>query len=286
MLRPEQGNRSDLSCTKYRGVLSSLAFGMVLLNKNKVGVIKQMKDLNKSFIGWIFIYGALILIGCNESEKVTDTSFLIKTASMIITHSDFLEELDLKRTAYPYNIDKNSEGYNEMVMDLVQMLSKEILFLSAAADKGVNVTDQEAQSAEDEFRKDYPEDSFEQILLKNAISYPLWKKRFKKKMIMDKFIDQELKQKIEITPQDLVEFYKKYIIDDIRKKDENTPGLKQIENEEELVSRLRLQKAQDHYDEWIQQLFKDYPVQINKEKLKTVLIDTQKSEGSGNGKKN
>jgi len=225
-------------------------------------------------------------MGCSGPEKETNTSFLMKTESMIITSSDFLEALDLKRMAYPYNIDKNPAEYDEMVMDLVQTLSKEILFLSAAFDKGVNVADQEVQSAENEFRKNYPEDSFEQILLKNAISYSLWKKRFKKTMIVDKFIDQELKQKVEITPHDIVEFYKKHIIADIRKNDGNALGLKQMEKEKELVSRLRLQKAQDHYDEWIQQLSWDYPVQINKEKLKTFLMGTQKSEGSKNEKEN
>ncbi|MBC8441836.1 MAG: hypothetical protein H8D87_19390, partial [Deltaproteobacteria bacterium] len=203
-----------------------------------------------------------------------------------ITNSDFIEELDLKRTAYPYDIEENPIGYNEMVMDLVQTLSKEILILSAAADKGVNVTDQEVEAAENEFKKDYPEDSFEQILLNNAISYPLWKKRFKKNIIMEKFIDQELKQKIEITAQDIVGFYKKHIIADIQKKDDTTPGLKKIENEKKLVSRLRLQKAQDHYDEWIKKLYKDYPVQINMEKLKTFLIDIEKREVKENEKEN
>ena len=233
----------------------------------------MIKDLKKGFKGWIFIYCALILIGCKGPEKGTESLFLIKTPSMIITNSDFIEELDLKRTAYPYDIEENPIGYNEMVMDLVQTLSKEILILSAAADKGVNVTDQEVEAVEDEFKKDYPEDSFEQILLKNAISYPLWKKRFKKNMIMEKFIDQELKQKIEITARDIVGFYKNHLSSDIQKKDENTLDLKKIENEKELISRLRLQKAQDHYDEWIQQLYKDYPVQINMEELKTFLID-------------
>ena len=105
-------------------------------------------------------------------------------------------------------------------------------------------------------------------------------------MILEKFIDQELRQKIEITAQDIVGFYKKHIIADIQKKDENTPGLKKIENEKELVSHLRLQKAQDHYDEWIQQLYKDHPVQINMEKLKTFLIDIEKSEVKENEKEN
>ncbi|MCD4719719.1 MAG: hypothetical protein K8S13_07625 [Desulfobacula sp.] len=221
-------------------------------------------------------------MGCSESENETVPRFLIKTPSMIITGSEFLEELDLKRAAYPYNIDENPAEYNEMVIHLVKMLSEEIILLSAAADKGVIVTDHDVESAEDEFKKDYPEDSFEQILLKNAVSYSFWKRRFKKNMIMDKLIDQELKQKIEITSQDIVEFYKKHSIADTRSPDNSALVLKKIENEKELVSRLRMQKTQDHYDEWIQQLGNDYPVEINKEKLKTFLIDIEKNEESEN----
>ncbi|MBU2452717.1 MAG: hypothetical protein KJ668_05315, partial [Proteobacteria bacterium] len=62
--------------------------------------------------------------------------------------------------------------------------------------------------------------------------------------------------------------------------------LTKIENEKELISRLRLQKTQESYDEWIQQLWTQYPVEINKEKLKTFLIDIEKSKGSVNEKEN
>lgn len=236
--------------------------------------------LKKSLIGWTFICCAVSLMGCGEPEKEMNPYFLIKTSSMIIIYGDFLEELDLKRAAYPYNIDENPAEYNEMVLHLIRMLSDEIILLSAAADKGVKVTDQELESSEKKFKKDYSEDSFEQILLKNAISYTFWKKRFKKNMIIDKLIDQELKKKIEIAPQDIVEFYKNHRIEAMQKSDKNDSALKTFENEEELVASLRLQKAQDHYDGWMQQLWNDYPVEINKKNLKTFLIYPEKSGGS------
>ena len=235
-----------------------------------------MGFLKKSFISWIFLYGTLCLTGCSEPAKETVSQYLIKTQVMIITSSDFLEELDLKKAAYPYNIDENPTEYNEMVIHLVKMLSEEIILLSAAPDKGVIVTDQDVDLAEDEFKKDYPEDSFDQILLKNAISYSFWKKRFKKNMIIDKLIDKELKQKIEITSLDIVDFYKKYHRDDAQNTENETDGLKRNDTEKELIDRLRLQKTQDNYDEWIQQLGNDYPVEINKEELKTFLIDIGK----------
>ncbi|WP_300462808.1 hypothetical protein [Desulfobacula sp.] len=237
------------------------------------------------FICWAVICAAFYLLGCTEPEPDNALDFLIKTPSMRITSGAFSEELDLKRVAYPYNINENPAEYNKMVIHLVTMLSEELVLLSAAADKGVSVTDQEIQSAEDEFKLDYPEDSFDQILLKNAISYSFWKKRFKKNMIMEKFIDQDLKKKIELTSRDIVAFYQKNLAD-TQGADKTAVVLKKIEDERELVSRLRTQKTQDQYSEWIQALEKEYPVEINKEKLKTFLIDIEKSKERENEKEN
>ncbi len=235
----------------------------------------------------IFIVVSSILIaGCSNPAEEKPPDFLVKTDFITINSSDFSEELDLKKAAYPYNIDEDPAEYNEMVIHLVKMLSEEIVLLSAAADKGVDITGQELQAAEDEFKKDYPGDSFEQILLKNAISYSFWKKGFKENMIVDKLIDQELKNKIEITSEDIVQFYRDTADTHTKNNEEDTDGDKTIEDENQLVSRLRMKKTQEYYDEWVQQLRNTYPVTINKEKLKTFLIDVDKSEGRRDAKEN
>ncbi|MCP4672518.1 MAG: hypothetical protein GY857_14585 [Desulfobacula sp.] len=226
----------------------------------------------------------MLLFGCSEPEK-NITQFLIKTEVITISSMDFSEELDLKRAAYPYDIKENQEEYNEMVISLVKILSEEIVLLTAAVAKNITITEQEALAAEKEFKKDYPEDSFEQILLENAISYPLWKKRFKKNMIMEKLIDLELTQKIEISPGDIVDFYNSHNAATIHDSKNQPAILNKIENEKELVTRLRMQKTQDNYNKWIQELYKVYPVEINKDKLKIFLIDIKGNKEEKNDKK-
>ncbi len=289
------------------------------------------------------------LAGCAEPETKTKTQYLIQTQILHISSMGFSQELELKKSAYPYDIKKNPNEYNGMVISLVKMLSEEIVLLSAAADKQIFVTDQEVLLAQKEFKKDYSKDSFEpnslelnslepdsldqdnfepdsfesdsfesdssepdrleQILLENAISYSFWEKRFKKNMIMEKLIDQELKQKLEITPQDIVQFYKTYnklaidsennptvlneIADekelnekDLNEKELNEKELNEKElNEKDLISRLRMQKTQEKYYEWIQNLYQAYPVEINKDKLKNFLIDIKDKEDE-NAKEN
>ena len=223
------------------------------------------------------------LTGCGEPEDKTLNHFLIKTELITISSLDFSEELDRKRAAYPYDIKENPTEYNEMVIHLIKILSDEIVLLSAAADKEINISDQEVESAEKEFKKEYPEDSFDQILLEEAISYPFWKKRFKKNMIIEKLIDQELKEKIEITPRDIVEFYNSNFETSLKK---DTTVLKKIENERELVARLRAQKTQENYSKWMQNLYIAYPVEINKDKLKNFLIEIKENKESKNEKEN
>jgi len=225
------------------------------------------------------------LTGCGETEKKTVTQFLIKTSLITVSSLDFSEELDRKKAAYPYDIKENPVEYNDMVINLVKIISHEIVLLSAATDKKINITDQEAASAEKKFKKDYPEDSFDQILLEEAISYPLWQKRFKKNMIIEKLIDQELKEKIEITPSDIVEFYNNNFETNQNLKDNGTV-LNKIDNERKLVTSLRIQKTQEKYSNWIQNLYNAYPVEINKDKLKIFLIDIKKNREYKNEKEN
>ncbi len=236
-----------------------------------------------------FIYGLLGCIlwitGCSEPEK-NSSQFFIKTEVITISSMDFSEELDLKRAAYPYDIKESQEEYNEMVISLVKVLSEEIVLLTAAVAKNITITEQEVLTAEKEFKKDYPEDSFEQILLENAISYPLWKKRFKKNMIIEKLIDQELKQKIEITPGDIVDFYSSYNTTTSHDAKNQPTIINKIDNEKELVTRLRMKKTQDNYNTWIQELYKAYPIEINKDKLKTFLIDIKENKEDKHDKEN
>ena len=228
------------------------------------------------------LFSCLLLIclfitaSCSEPEISIQDNFILKTDYMTVTIPDFNDELDLKRAAYPYDIKEMPEEYNQMVIHLVKTLTEETILLSAAKEFGIVVTDDQLEQAVAEFKKDYPEDSFEQILLKNAISYPFWLHRFKKQMIMDSLISQELKKKIQITPEDIVEFYQQHQALDKTVPDK-TSAMGKIGNEKELVSRLRRHKTQEKYEQWIQTLGEKFLVQINEKELKKILIESKEA---------
>ncbi len=241
--------------------------------------------IKKSSFLSVLVLFIIVCMGCSEPEKEKPVVFIIKSRLISISESDFFDELDLKKSAYPYKITENPLEYNEMVMNLVNMLTEEVLLLSAAVDHGVVVTEDEVKAAEVEFKKDYPENSFDKMLLENAISYSLWKKRLKTNLIIDKLIDQEIRNKIEISSEELVEFYKKYNMEaaqDTKKK--NKEPKKNID-ENELVFVLRMQKMENEYQTWIKALELKYPVEINKDRLKSLLKNIEENRGSKNEKK-
>ncbi|WDP88226.1 MAG: SurA N-terminal domain-containing protein [Desulfobacter sp.] len=207
----------------------------------------------------------ITFMGCGEAP-VSDPEYIIRAGTEMVTPQDFAREVELKLAAYPYEIKTRDNEYNLMVMDLVSTLSDETVLLATAGSKGIQVSEVELEKAENDIRQDYPEDSFDRMLMDNAIEYTVWKKRLKKDMVIKKLIDQELVAVQEITPEDMLSFYSQMAEST---KGENTETV----DEEGLVKQLRMEKSQAAFDQWIQDLKTANPPQINKKALAAFLIN-------------
>ncbi len=257
---------------------------MFSISKYHLGQSLMVQIKRDSFFLILLLFVFCCLLSCSEPENEKPVVFILKTPLISLSESDFADELDLKKAAYPYNISDNPEEYNEMVIHLVNMLSEESLLLSAAIDLGVNITQIEVEAAENEFKKDYPENGFEKMLLENAVSYPLWKKRLKTNLMIDKLVDQEIRSKIEVTSDEIVEFYRKYNMEETQGPKKKNKESKKTIDENELISVLRIQKTEDVYEAWLKELELKYPIEINWEKLRSLLIDIEGNGGSKNEK--
>lgn len=242
-----------------------------------------MRVDHKCFL-WALLGLILCCQSCGEPEKESPVAVIIKSPVISVSEEEFLDELELKKAAYPYKITEKPEEYNELVISLVNTLTEELLLLTAALELGVDVVENEVKMAEDEVKKEYPENGFDQMLMEKAIPYPLWKKRLKTDLIINKLIDQEIKNKVEITSDDLVEFYRKYNAEDKQDSKKKQKESKKPIDENELVSVLRRQKTEEVYGKWLQDLEAKYPIEINMEKIKSLLIDIEKNGGSKNEK--
>lgn len=208
----------------------------------------------------------LLMTGCGQGRAPSPKAFVVKCGDLVVSDAQFSDELDLKLSAYPFDLKTSPKAYNAVVLDLVSVLTDEVVLLAAARDGGVSLSNGELARAEAGIREDYPEDSFEQMLLENAIPYEVWKKKLEKDMVIEKFVRADLIRTQEITPEDVVGFYQQYA------ESADTPARPMDENS--LVRQLRMEKSQASYGEWLSGLKASYPVEINQEALAAFLEKT------------
>lgn len=163
---------------------------------------------------------------------------------------------------------QNSDGdapsdKESKALRLLNQISEELLLTEKAKALEIEVSDKELQDAVQSIKADYPEGTFEQVLLENAVSYDFWCQRLKVRLLMDKVIQKELESHVNITPEDISSFYKEHYAGVVDRQ-KGDPGSGQDKNINEIiVKRLRKLKAEDTYKEWIKELGQIYPVHIN-----------------------
>ncbi len=213
----------------------------------------------------------IFFVGCREDRQASAISndYVLKCGNIVVSDTAFSEELELKKAAYPYDIRSDPESYNRLVMDLVAQLSQELVLRAAAEKDGVSVSPEEINEAEKNIRKDFPGDSFHQMLLENAVPYSLWKKRLGVQLLINRFVKKELKDKIQISPEEIAEYYSAHKNSGEFKKEHGKHD-SDIE-EKRLIDRLCEQEAEKEYPAWIAGLTKKFPVKINKQELKRFL---------------
>ena len=111
-----------------------------------------------------------------------------------------------------------------------------------------------------EIKSDYPEDTFEKALLQFAVSYESWEARLKNRLLMQKVVDNELKNQIVITPEDITGYYERNHQATDTAADSINPTRDINEN---IIKHLRQEKAEQAYQIWIKELKRKYSIEIN-----------------------
>ncbi len=212
---------------------------------------------------------------CGDTDTgKPEQSAILSSGDLVITRSEFEDHLELKMAAYPMNIREMPSEFNNMVMALVKDLTEEMILVRAAREKGIGISEDEYRKAEENLMQDYPGDSFENMLLRNAVDYTFWKRRFKRQLLIDKLIRKELVDQIEISSGEVVSYYNQLKADT---GDKEEAGERM--SEQELVTWIRNQKARKRYDGWVGELSEKFPVEVNNENLKSILKSAGKEKG-------
>ncbi len=215
--------------------------------------------------------GLLCTAGCTRSSDCSGKNeFLLKCRDKIISVDEFSEELEMKKAGYPYAVKHEPEAFCRLMADLVDQFSEELVIRVAAEDRGYMVSEKEVDALEKDIKKEYPGNSFDAMLIENAVSYDFWRKRLKISLIMKQFIKKDLTEKIEVTPGEITRYFKQYQKKVSSRSEGQDTGPEEM-NETDLIDRLRQAKAEQVYPEWFASLEAQYPVTINHKGLEAFL---------------
>ncbi|TIH12371.1 peptidyl-prolyl cis-trans isomerase [Marinifilum sp. JC120] len=128
----------------------------------------------------------------------------------------YLSQLD-------YKYDLTHEGSNGFVPSVAQVRAEygqilgdlivQELVSQELEQREIPVSDKEMKEAEDEVRSDYPDDSFEQILIEEYVDINAWRSQLKYQLAMDKFYRDILRPEIKIDYKEAEQYYRTHLSD-------------------------------------------------------------------------
>jgi hypothetical protein len=198
-----------------------------------------------------------MLSGCTKPDSAQKDVYLIRAGNSRITISDFNKSFESAKTAYSYDAIRNPAMVKSLRTDLLRQLAERVVLTERAGELRIDVSDAELEKAVLLAKEGYPDGEFEKTLLESAVSYDSWKTELKNRLLMEKVIEKDLEQEMNITAEDIAKY------------DAENKGEKKI-SDEMMVKLLKKKKAEAAYPVWIEQLQKKYKVEINETEWKKI----------------
>ncbi|MBU2622100.1 MAG: SurA N-terminal domain-containing protein [Proteobacteria bacterium] len=210
------------------------------------------------------LLAVFILSGCAGSDSDQSDEYLVRVDGNVATVLDFQRAFETAKSAYPHNITHESSVYRGVKQQLLNQMIEELIVVQRAKELNITVTDQELGDAVEKIKRDYPEDEFEQMLLEYAISYKLWEKGLRIRLIMEKVITEDLINNIAVTTDDMAKYYSEHL-EGGSGDPSNKPAV------EIAVKNLRNAKAESAYKVWINELQRKYNIEINMKQWEKII---------------
>jgi hypothetical protein len=144
----------------------------------------------------IFLYALLVVSalfpGCSPGgNQGAVERVLIRVGDSTITVRGFHEAFESGITS-PSVLYSDAEALREERYRTLTRLAEELIILERARELALVISDEELALAVDDVRKDFPDDTFEQTLIENGISYLAWEKGLRRRLLMEKVIQQDV----------------------------------------------------------------------------------------------
>lgn len=209
----------------------------------------------KNVIACLLLVSSLCF-GCSGGRN--EDAYLIRVGELSISLSEFNKAVEAAgEEAFPGEKNIEPAALNDLRMRVLNQLTEELMITAFAKANGISVSKEELDEAVAAIKKDYPDNTFEETLLENAVSYEYWEQKLETRLLVKKVIDSELISKVTITSDDVLAYYNENYPDGTPK-DVDADMLNQ-----KIVTHLRQLKAEKVYKDWMETLRSTYPVEVN-----------------------
>ena len=219
----------------------------------------------------LLLWLGLPLQGCQQ-HPASSQRVLMKIGKRVITVDEYRRDLNIYRMATGAAADDDPNAEREIQLRFTQQLADQLVLLEHARALGIAITDSELNEELQTLKRDYPDDVFEQLLLENAITLEEWKASLRVRLTIERLIQQELEAHIRISEEDMAQFMAQ-----LRHGDEKTgvdpESASAAPSDKSIVVQLRRAKMENAYAEWIADLKRMYPVEINQKVLNELLTE-------------
>lgn len=228
----------------------------------KVGVVKYLNF----WMVIVLVNGIVILGGCTSSDTDSQDTPLIRVRDSVVTIATFKQTFELSRIDYDV-ADDDKSSLSELRKRILNQLVEETIIRERAKDLDIMVSDETLEAGIQAIKRDYPDNTFEEVFLENAVSFSDWRERFRTRLLLEMVVKEELNKKVEITPEDITSYYEKHY----QNSDEKPYPFDEYNNiNESIVKQLKRDKAEQSYKNWIDQLYTEYGVEINWDLFRTI----------------
>ena len=167
-----------------------------------------MIDRKKIVIGFVALF--LVSACTNSSETGTGGEVVIQVDNRVLTLTEFNQFFEPLRMSYPNGQGAAAKVVREARLRFLLQLLEEMIILRRADELDLYVSDQEIEQAVGNVKKDYDQESFETVFMKQTVSLETWKERLKRQILVEKVIRRELVEQISITPEEIRDYYDKH----------------------------------------------------------------------------
>jgi parvulin-like peptidyl-prolyl isomerase len=178
-------------------------------NKMSVHVRVGLRLIHTSVFGG-FILLCLVL-GCSDKiETSTQEKIAIRVDNRVLTLDEFNEYFEAVNVDADTEDDQDGTAIREARLRFLLQLVEEMIILRRADEINLQIAPKELDEAVHDFKTDYPETAFEDLLFKQAISLEAWKERLKRRLLVEKVIRKDVLKNDLVTPEQIKDYYEKH----------------------------------------------------------------------------